>query len=235
MIEKIEINPIDTYVGKKVRERRQKLGWTLMELAQKLGVSHQQIQKYEQGTTRVSAGALYQLSRIFQTNQNYFFDGFSTTPAPESDGVIHLEPLQELNIIVIEDDAADELLTRKALKECDFIANVHALHDGEEAIQFLRHCHEQIQFPRPDLILLDLNMPKRDGHMVLKEIKRDRNIQDIPVIILTNSVNRQEMISAYKNGASGYLCKSFDFNLFKQHINNIMHYWGGTVALPSRH
>lgn len=231
-----EINPIDEYVGSRVRERRQKLGWTLVDLAEKLGVSHQQIQKYEQGVTRISASILFQLSQIFKTSQDYFFEGYNPVHGLKSltGGTIDLNTKREINIVLVEDDPADELLARKALEECNFKVNIHALHDGEQAIQFLRREQGRSNsFPRPDLILLDLNIPKRDGHMVLREIRRDRDIQDIPVVILTNSINREEMISVYKNAASGYVCKSFDYETFKHHMRNIINYWGETAILPN--
>lgn len=235
-----EINPIDVHVGKKVRERRQRLGWTLMELAEKMGVSHQQVQKYEQGTTRISASALFHLSKIFQTNQDYFFSGIqlNNQDVPEMEETdtirLHADRPRQLNVVLVEDDSGDELLLRKALEDLDLELKLHTLHDGDSAIHFLRHHHEQNLFPRPDLIILDLNIPKRDGHMILKDIKRDRKLQDIPVVVLTNSLSKKEMVSVYRNGASGYICKAFDFNVFKEYMRNVFLYWGNTVILPYR-
>jgi CheY-like chemotaxis protein len=234
----LEVNPIDLHVGKKVRERRQKLGWTLVELAERLNVSHQQIQKYEQGTTRISASILYQLSKIFSTNQNYFFEGFQPPlhgKLSVSNGdTIDLAGRSCMNVFLVEDDPADELLTRKALEGTQQKINIHAVHDGENAINVLRHPQHLDKFPRPDLVLLDLNIPKRDGHMVLRELKRDRDLQDIPVVVLTNSISKQEMVSVYKSGASGYICKSFDFEVFKRHMGSLISYWASTVVLPNR-
>lgn len=231
------INYVDAYVGKRVRERRQRLGWTLMDLAQRMGVSHQQVQKYEQGTTRISASALYQLSQIFQTSQDYFFIGMDTeeTKTYISDhATIDLTRAHGLSMVLVEDDAADELLLRKALEGINYEIKIHALHDGDSAIAFLKQTPEQNFFPRPDIIILDLNIPKRNGHLVLREIKRDRDLQEIPVIILTNSLSKKEMINVYKSGASGYICKSFDFEHFRQQIINILNYWAHTVVLPQR-
>jgi len=232
-----DINPIDAFIGKRVRERRQRLGWTLMDLAERLSVSHQQVQKYEHGTTRISAGTLYHLSQIFQTNQNYFFMGISKNGPDNTTGAvdtINLGAEKHLNIVLIEDDAADELLMRKALESLTVPFNLHSLHDGESALQFLRRGTEENFFPRPDVIILDLNLPRRDGHLLLKDIKRDRNLQDIPVVILTNSLSKKEMVSTYQAGASGYICKSFDFDVFKSHVQNFVSYWVNTVVLPGR-
>jgi DNA-binding response OmpR family regulator len=82
-------------------------------------------------------------------------------------------------------------------------------------------------------VLLDLNIPKRDGQTVLKEIKRDREIQDIPVIILTNSISVQEMIMVYKNQASGYISKSFDYDVFQKNMIGLVDYWSTVVVLPN--
>ena len=85
-----------------------------------------------------------------------------------------------------------------------------------------------------DIIFLDIFIPKRDGMSVLREIKRDKDIQDIPVIILTNNISQELMSKAYKLGASGYICKSFDFASFKENITDCIKYWTKAVTLPSR-
>ena len=235
----VELNPVDVHVGQRVRDRRQRLGWTLMDLAEKLGVSHQQVQKYEQGTTRISASSLYHLSKIFQTTQNYFFTGLDLDEVDvandlDSDVISLSTPRNALSIILIEDDSTDELLMRKALELIDKKINLHALHDGDDALAFLRQKGVSSTFPRPDIILLDLNIPKRDGRLLLKELKRDRQLQDIPVVVMTNSLSKKEMINIYRYGASGYICKPFDFNKLKSNLEHLIEYWGNTVVLPSR-
>ena len=235
-----DTNSIDVYVGKRVRERRQRLGWTLMDLAERLGVSHQQVQKYEHGTTRISCAVLYQLSHIFQTNQNYFFTGLEEDPhISEGLGRTHTDTLRlttsdPLHIILVEDDAGDELLTRKAIEATGLSVDLHTLHDGESALQFLRRGEGDHIFPRPDLIFLDLNLPRRDGHSLLKDLKRDRSLMDIPVVVLTNRLSRTDMMACYRAGASGYLCKSFDFDIFKSNIQRLVQYWWHTALLPNR-
>jgi len=237
MIESSKANPVDVFVGRKIRERRQKLGWTLSELAEKLNISHQQVQKYEQGNTRVSAGVLYYIARILGTSTNYFFEGYNPERVEnlkysEVD-TISFARRSYINVLLIEDDPSDELLTRKALEECQPVAKVYCLHDGEAVLEFLRNQKATNPFPRPDIIFLDLNIPKRDGHFVLKEIKRSRETMDIPVVILTNSISKKEMVSVYQNYASGYICKSFDFATFKRQIISAVDYWSNTVVLPN--
>lgn len=233
------LNPIDVHVGRRVRDRRQRLGWTLMDLAERLGVSHQQVQKYEQGSTRISASSLYQLSKIFQTNQNYFFVGLETDAQESGElfetDIISLSAQEKtLSIVLVEDDSTDELLIRKAFELLNKKVNLHTLHDGEAALSFLRKKGVQSAFPKPDLIILDLNIPKRDGRMLLRELKRDRNLQEVPAIVMTNSLSKKEMVQIYRSGAAGYICKPFDFNKLKDSLENLVGYWADTVVLPSR-
>ena len=233
---KATIKDIDIYIGNKLRSKRQKVGLTLSDLAEKLGISHQQIQKYERGQSRISAGTLYQLSAILGVKSNFFFDGYNASSNIDKEqhinDVISPERRRKLNILIVEDDPADELLLRKAIEECNVKANIFCIHDGAKALDFLKSREFEIQFPRPDIILLDLNIPKRDGHEVLKEIKKDRKMLDIPVIIISNGVSIKDMVNAYKSHASGYVCKSFDFNSFSNNINIVLRYWSDAVVLP---
>ncbi|MCX7338588.1 MAG: response regulator [Alphaproteobacteria bacterium] len=230
------LKEIDIFVGKRLREKRQKLALTLAQVGEKLGVSHQQIQKYEQAQSRISASILFQIGQFYGVSSHYFFDGFQHQ-GKKSDslnlGTISQDAVTVLNILLVEDDPADELLARRALESANIKINIFCVHDGVQALDFLRHGSVSIDFPRPDLVLLDLNIPKRDGHTVLKEIKRDREIQEIPVIILTNSISIQAMVNAYKNSASGFICKSFDYDHFEQSIAGLVNYWGSVVVLPS--
>jgi CheY-like chemotaxis protein/DNA-binding XRE family transcriptional regulator len=230
-----ELSELDVYVGKRLREKRKKCRMTLSQIAYELDVSHQQVQKYEQGQSRVSAASIYKLSIILGVSPNYFFDGFKPkTFLKQLNNVIQPQSrLKTLNILVAEDDAADELLIRKALEKSETKITIFCLHDGDEIIKFLKQQNTTECFPRPDIIILDLNIPKRDGHEILKEIKRDQSIKDIPVIILTNSVSVSEMITAYKNYASGYICKSFNYQDFEKSLLGMINYWSETVILPS--
>ena len=231
-------HPVDVHVGKKIRMRRQKLNWTLMDLARKLEISHQQIQKYEHGLTRVSASTLFELSRVLNTNQNYFFEGFEGVSAFEKNihehNTISLKPLRSLHVLLIEDDPSDQLLMRKAVDTLSQDVEMHCIQDAEKALEFLRHNKDPNDFPRPDIILLDLNLPRYSGLDFLRDIKKDRALMDIPIIVLTNSISRTEMNAVYKHSASGYICKSFDFDAFKNTVKDLLQYWMKTVVLPSR-
>jgi len=231
------IESIDSFLGQKLNDFRNKVGWTLSELGEKIGVSHQQIHKYEQGVTKLSANTLYKLSRLFNTSPNSFFEGFDANSFSESknnnNDELYLNKKNKLNILLIEDNPADEFLVRKILNNSEYESNIFCLHDGEEVMDFLRKKLNITPFPRPDIILLDLNLPNVNGQSILRSLKQDRGLQDIPVLVITNSLSKKDMELSYKNYASGYMTKSFDFDTFQNNLLTAIKYWTETVILPS--
>ncbi len=231
------IEPIDLFLGQKLKDFRIKVGWTLSDLAEKIGVSHQQIHKYEYGSTKMSANTLYKLSRLFNTTPNSFFEGFVPEDVADksenSNDNISLNKKEKINILLIEDNSADEFLVRKILNSSKYESNIFCLHDGQEVIDFLRRKLNITPFPRPDIILLDLNLPNVSGHSILKSLKQDRDLQNIPVLVITNSLSKKDMENCYKNHASGYMSKSFDYKTFQNNLLKAIGYWVETVILPS--
>ena len=229
-------DPTDVFLGQKLRNFRSRVGWTLMDLADRIGVSHQQIHKYEQGQSKISASMLYRLANIFSTTPNSFFEGFvpekyQATPLIQND-TISLKVREKINLLLVEDSASDEFLVRKVLESSPHKFEIFCLHNGEDAINCLKGRGNTGPFARPDIILLDLNLPKLNGISILRSIKQDRDIQDIPVLVLTNSLSKQDMLNAYKNFASGYISKSFDFNIFRKNLQTAISYWIDAVVLP---
>jgi CheY-like chemotaxis protein/plasmid maintenance system antidote protein VapI len=227
---------IEKVIGKNLREKRLKRGFTLTEVASELGFSYQQIQKYEQAVSKISAGVLYRLSVLYGVGIEKFFDGLNGLNISASGATVSIfENSGEnriINLLLVEDNPGDETITRKALNSFGNL-NILCVHDGGQTMEVLRYKTLCPDFPRPDLIFLDIYIPRRDGIAVLKEIKRDREIQDIPVIILTNNTRPDLMAEAYKNGASGYICKSFDFITFRENLTDCIKYWSSAVVLPS--
>jgi CheY-like chemotaxis protein len=217
---------LDKTIGRRLREKRLKRGFTLAEVSAKVGISYQQIQKYEQAVSKISASTLFKLSALYCVRVERFFDGLdelSNGNGTPSDKWI-------LNLLLIEDNPLDESMTRQALGEN---VNVFCVHDGSQTMEFLRYKTLRPDFPRPELIFLDLQLPRGNGLTVLKDIKRDSRIQDIPVVILTNNIGKHLIAEAYKHGASGYICKSFDFATFRENITDCVKYWTKAVVLPS--
>ena len=228
----------DIHLGRKLRSFRLRANWTLMDLSKRLGISHQQVHKYEQAQSKISAGMLYRIASIFSTSPSTFFEGYQDvkkkagTSLGQSDLIV-LQKKEKMNLLVIEDDPSDEFFLRKALESARQNFEIYCIHDGEEALHYLKgRFSASVPFSRPHIILLDLNLPKLDGLSLLRLIKQDRDIQHIPVLILTNSLNKQEMLSAYKCFAGGYIVKPFDPDLFKKNLHTTLTYWSESVVLP---
>ncbi len=228
---------VDSFVGKRIREKRLKMGLTLSDVGDKLGISHQQVQKYELAESKISVFILFQFGKIFSVDASYFFKGcelFFQRQNKLEGNFIKIRREKPLNIILVEDDPAEELILRRALNDIDSTLNIIVLRDGGTLIDFLRNKKTNIDFPRPDIIIMDLNVPNQDGVSLLKEIKRDREVCDIPVVILTNSINFDDMISCYRSNASGFMCKGYEYDEFKSHLKTCIKYWSDVVILPSQ-
>lgn len=139
---------------------------------------------------------------------------------------------RQFNILLVEDDPADAYLARTAIREAKVVCEVHHVSDGDKAIAFLRQKGDQASAPRPDLILLDLNMPGRDGRQVLAEIKGDVSLRDIPVVVLTTSDASSDIKACYAAGANSFVTKPVDLDGFLRAMRSIEDYWFAVVRLP---
>jgi len=227
---------IDEYVGQKLRDFRKRASITLFDLAERVGVSHQQIHKYELGQTKISTGMLFKFCKIFSITPNSFFEGFSSDiplHLPDQDAdITDYKQFNKINVLLIEDSAEDQFLFRRALEEYDLNVNLYCIHDGEEFYNIIKTKANITHIPIPDIIFLDLNMPKIDGNSLLKSIKQNRELQYIPIIVLTGSISRKDVMNAYKNYASGYIRKSFEYEAFKESLHIALTYWTEAVILP---
>ncbi len=139
-----------------------------------------------------------------------------------------------IEILIVEDSPTDALLTRRALADAKFFSRVHIAKDGVEAIAFLRNHAPYAAAPRPQLILLDLNMPRMGGREVLAEIKTDDDLRSIPVIVLTSSSAEEDVLSSYKLHANCYITKPVDFDAFAAAVASIENFWFFIATLPPR-
>ncbi len=135
-------------------------------------------------------------------------------------------------VLLVEDNEDDIELTLEALKESKVKSDIHVVNDGEAAIQFLRNEDGYASAPRPDLILLDLNLPKMDGKEVLKKVRQDPELTDIPIVVLTTSQNEEDILKAYRLHANCYISKPVDFRRFSEIIRHIEGFWLQLVKLP---
>jgi two-component system, chemotaxis family, response regulator Rcp1 len=137
-----------------------------------------------------------------------------------------------VEILLVEDNPGDVRLTREALKEGKVHNNLSVAYDGVEALRYLRREGEHAEAVRPDLILLDLNLPRMDGREVLAEIKNDPQLRVIPVVILTSSQAEQDIARAYELHANCYVSKPVDLEQFITVVNSIETFWFSIVKLP---
>ncbi len=137
-----------------------------------------------------------------------------------------------IEIILVEDNPGDVFLTQAALEDAKINNNLHVAVDGKEAIAFLYQQGEYGDAPRPDVILLDLNLPKKSGREVLAEIKNDDNLRRIPVVILTSSSSDQDILRSYNLHANCYITKPIDLEQFAHVVKSIENFWFKIVTLP---
>jgi chemotaxis family two-component system response regulator Rcp1 len=140
---------------------------------------------------------------------------------------------QAINILLVEDNPGDVRLTVEALKEGKVRNQLHIAKDGMEAMDFLHRRGNYSDVPRPDLILLDLNLPKKDGHEVLAEIKEDPELKRIPVVVLTGSKAGDDILKTYNRHANCYITKPVDWDQFITVVKSINDFWLTIVRLPS--
>jgi CheY-like chemotaxis protein len=141
-------------------------------------------------------------------------------------------PLHAIDVLLVEDDQGDVLMTREAFAHHKIRNELHVVTDGEQALQFLRRQGEYGDAPRPGLILLDLNLPRRDGREVLAEVKADPELRSIPVVVLTTSEAEEDILRSYSLHANAYVSKPVDFDRFVEVIRRIDDFFVTVVKLP---
>jgi chemotaxis family two-component system response regulator Rcp1 len=137
-----------------------------------------------------------------------------------------------IEILLVEDNPGDARLAREALKDAKVRNNLHWVADGVEAMRFLQHEDGYAQSPSPDVILLDLNLPKKDGRQVLREIKADPDLKRIPVVVLTVSSAEEDVLKSYDLHANCYITKPLDLSQFIDVVQSIEDFWLTIVRLP---
>jgi two-component system response regulator len=142
------------------------------------------------------------------------------------------EDTTNFEVLLVEDSPGDVRLTREALKDAKVHINLHVAADGMQAMEFLKREGKYAGVPRPDLILLDLNLPKKDGREVLEEIKENPALQSIPIVILTTSSSEEDVLKSYRLHANCYISKPVDLEGFLTVVKSIDSFWLTIVTLP---
>jgi CheY-like chemotaxis protein len=141
--------------------------------------------------------------------------------------------LELADVLLVEDDPGDVLMTREAFEHYRIRNTLHVVGDGEQAMQFLRQAGEYTSMPRPGLILLDLNLPRRNGLEVLADVKSDAELLSIPVVVLTTSQAEEDILRSYALHANAYISKPVDFDRFNDVIRQINKFFLTLVELPN--
>ncbi len=139
---------------------------------------------------------------------------------------------KSIHVLMVEDDAEDVMLTKEALSSSKVSLDLQVVEDGAQAMAYLRQEPPYDNAPRPDMILLDLNLPKKNGREVLNEMREDTNLRGIPVIILTTSDQQEDVLKTYELGANCYITKPVGLEQFSKVVSSIDHFWFSIVKLP---
>jgi CheY-like chemotaxis protein len=139
-----------------------------------------------------------------------------------------------IEVLLVEDDAGDELMTREAFEDNKIHNTLHVVRDGQEALDFLYRVGDYAAAPRPDLVLLDLNLPKYDGRQVLERVKTDPDLASIPVVVLTTSSAEEDILRSYELHANAYVTKPVDLGQFIAAVRQIDEFFVSVVKLPGR-
>jgi CheY-like chemotaxis protein len=148
--------------------------------------------------------------------------------------VIRVSEHAHINVLLVEDDPGDVLITREALSEAKVLHHLHVVDNGEEAVAYLRRHDPYTDAPRPDLIFLDLNLPRLDGREVLSIIKGDADLRQIPVVILTTSTADEDVVRSYDLHANAFVTKPVDFDAFLSVVRQVDDFFVTVARLPPR-
>jgi CheY-like chemotaxis protein len=147
----------------------------------------------------------------------------------DTDAILAMKPA---DVLLVEDNPSDVRLTREAMKEGRVLTNLHVVGDGQAAIDFLQRKGQYANAPRPDLVLLDLNLPKKSGREVLAEIKNDPSLMTIPIVVLTTSKAEEDIVKTYQLHANCFITKPVDLDKFIAVVQQVENFWLQVVRLP---
>ncbi|MDR3449177.1 MAG: response regulator [Alphaproteobacteria bacterium] len=228
-------DPVYVHIGRRIRERRKLLKLNQMKLAELMGFSYQQMQKYETGVSHVSAGKLLLFAKILNVPMGYFYEGLAleeTIGKRIESNIIQKIRNRALHILLVEDRASEVIAFTNALAAQGGHAELHAAHDPEAVMDLLQNYEAKCGQRLPDIVVFDLFLPRLNGIDLLKSIKKHPKTMGLPVVILTNSISVKDMMESYRHGAAGFIQKSVDPREYEQAIDTLVTYWAKTVALP---
>lgn len=207
-----------------IHERRMELGFSQSDLAGRAGVHRTYISEVEQGSQNLTIDTLSKLADALNTTVLSLLESASQAVK---------KVVNQIEILLAEDNEADVHLIQRSLRQINIATNLNVVGDGKELTDFLYRLGKFRQAPLPDLILLDLNLPKKNGYEVLAEIKSHEELKRVPIVVLTTSSSEQDMQRSYSLHANCYIIKPSSQKEFQEAISKVVDYWFEVARLPS--
>ncbi len=225
------------YIGARIRKKRKQMGISLQQLADLLKLSCQQVQKYESGASKISADRLALVSHIFNEPVDYFyrdinFDNITIGDAEKPTVISHARQ-HHLNILLVEDNPGDAIIFRETAENIPSVEKVTIEHHANNVMPFLLNHQQNPSHKLPDVIFLDLGLSSGSGFEVLKKVKEDQSLRHLPIIVLSGSVNWEDMVRSYRLGAASYILKSSPDRTTMEILKQAVEYWGQCAILPT--
>lgn len=223
------------HIGGRIRERRKLLKLNQSQLATMMGFSYQQMQKYETGASQVSIGKLLKFARLLNVSPVYFYENIPMEDVigqAIEDELIHRTRTHPLSVLLVDDNPSDITAFQNAIGMCCETVDMQVVQDPFKVMDYIKNHDIKYGKPRPDLIILDISLPKMAGMQLLKTIKGNSQTLDVPVVVLTNSIRRKELQDVYKLGAASFILKSADPQEYMESVTIAIKYWSKAVVLP---
>ncbi|MBZ0185719.1 MAG: response regulator [Candidatus Obscuribacterales bacterium] len=218
-----ETEPLLGALSAAIRKRREEIGMSQTELAERAGLHRTYISNIERGSQNISIESLNRIAGSMDISISELL-----TQAEES----ARSKTATINILLIEDNPADVFMFKRCLSKTNLPTSLTVVSSGLKASEILKKIVHKSDIPLPEIVFLDLNLPGKSGHELLRELKENDDLKHIPVVILTTSSNPQDIKRTYGHYANSYLAKPVDPREFEAAINNVLNYWFGTSSLP---
>ena len=226
---------IDQHIGHKIKQRRKQLRLSQADLGKILNVSAQQIQRYESGENTIALEKLLRIANSLNVKPDYFYEGIILEEEVGencSKDIIQRGLSRPMRVLLVEDEATDVILFQQAIEKFGHTVDMHHIAKPDKVMDYLNHHHTKYGKPYPDMLILDINMPRINGIEVLRSVKQSIH-KKLPVIMLTNSIRSKDMTTCYEQQASGFIQKSADLHQYYDDIDRIITYWKDIITLPN--
>jgi transcriptional regulator with XRE-family HTH domain len=229
-------NTVYQYVGQRIKERRKLLKFNQAQLAELMGFSYQQMQKYESGSSQISVSRLLQFARVLNVPATYFYEGVRLEDSIGKEiesNIVQRTRTKPLNILLVENSSGEILQFKRVLSTLSEQVDVNVIHDAEHVLDFLIHHHSKYGRARPDVIILETLLSKNGGSQLVRSVRRMPQFLHIPIIVFTNSISKQDMMECYAQGVAGFIQKSADIQEYISTLDLMIRYWAKVVTLPN--